>query len=139
MSASLMDRLGSSTFRLSAAAVSISLTGSCFSSEWAPRPCMGLSLSRSLSGSEFLARPALRPGRRAVKVGGCTNLAVCSAFAKPYLNEFEGRHADAVGITIRGEPLSGAVQSRRNLVVAAHAFGTAQLLWRMKRGAMDSS
>jgi len=34
MSASLIGRLGSSTFRLSAAAVSMSLTGSCFSSEF---------------------------------------------------------------------------------------------------------
>ena len=38
MSASLIGRLGSSTFRLSAATVSMSLTGSCFSSESAPRP-----------------------------------------------------------------------------------------------------
>ena len=38
MSASLIGRLGSSTFRLSAAAVSMSLTGSCFSSESAPGP-----------------------------------------------------------------------------------------------------
>src|ERR1700726_1949102 len=38
MSASLIGCLGSSTFRLSAAAVSMSLTGSCFSSESAPRP-----------------------------------------------------------------------------------------------------
>src|SRR5580704_1900125 len=35
---SLIGRLGSSTFRLSAAAVSMSLTGSCFSSESAPGP-----------------------------------------------------------------------------------------------------
>src|SRR5213595_4104445 len=38
MSASLIGRLGSSTFRPSAAAVSMSLTGSCFSSESAHRP-----------------------------------------------------------------------------------------------------
>ena len=38
MSASLIGRLGSSAFRLSAAAVSTSLTGSRFSSESAPRP-----------------------------------------------------------------------------------------------------
>src|SRR4029453_7621316 len=37
-SASLIGRLGSSTFRLSSTAVSISLTGSCFSSESAPGP-----------------------------------------------------------------------------------------------------
>jgi hypothetical protein len=38
MSTSLIGRLGSSTFRLSAAAVSTSLTSSCFSSESALRP-----------------------------------------------------------------------------------------------------
>ena len=37
-SASLIGRSGSSTFRLSTSAVSMSLTGSCFSSESAPRP-----------------------------------------------------------------------------------------------------
>ena len=36
--ASLIGRLGSSTFRLSTAAVSMSLTGSCLSSESAPGP-----------------------------------------------------------------------------------------------------
>src|ERR1700740_3177639 len=36
MSASLIGRLGSSTFRLSATAMSMSLTGSCFSSESTP-------------------------------------------------------------------------------------------------------
>src|ERR1700730_4942136 len=36
--ASLIGRLGSSVFRLSTAAVSMSPTGSCFSSESAPRP-----------------------------------------------------------------------------------------------------
>src|SRR5436853_4341364 len=38
MSASLIGQLGSSAFRLSTAAVSMSLTGSCFSSESAPGP-----------------------------------------------------------------------------------------------------
>ena len=38
LSASLIGRLGSSVFRLSTAAVSMSLAGSCFSSESAPRP-----------------------------------------------------------------------------------------------------
>ena len=38
MSASLIGRLGSSAFRLSTTAVSMSLTGSRFSSELAPRP-----------------------------------------------------------------------------------------------------
>src|SRR5271170_51351 len=41
MSASLIGRLGSSTFRLSITAVSMSLTGSRFSSESAPRPLYG--------------------------------------------------------------------------------------------------
>jgi hypothetical protein len=40
-SSSLIGRLGSSTFRLSAAAASMSLTGSRFSSESAPGPNMG--------------------------------------------------------------------------------------------------
>ena len=38
MSASLIGRLGSSAFRLSITIVSMSLTGSCFSSESAPGP-----------------------------------------------------------------------------------------------------
>ena len=38
MSASLIGRFGSSTFRLSTATVSMPLAGSCFSSESAPRP-----------------------------------------------------------------------------------------------------
>src|SRR5665213_1995491 len=38
MSASLIGRLGSSTFRLSTTALSMPLTGSRFSSESAPRP-----------------------------------------------------------------------------------------------------
>jgi hypothetical protein len=38
MPASLIGRWGSSAFRLSTTAVSMSLTGSCFSSESAPRP-----------------------------------------------------------------------------------------------------
>ena len=37
-SASLIGRLGSSAFRLSTSSVSMSLTGSCFSTESAPRP-----------------------------------------------------------------------------------------------------
>src|SRR4029078_10215044 len=37
-SASLIGRLGSSAFGLSTSTVSMSLTGSCFSSESAPRP-----------------------------------------------------------------------------------------------------
>src|SRR6476660_5846395 len=38
MSASLIGRLGASAFRLSTTAVSMSLAGSCFSSESAPGP-----------------------------------------------------------------------------------------------------
>src|SRR5664280_899136 len=38
MSASLIGHLGSSAFRLSTTTMSMSLTGSCFSSESAPRP-----------------------------------------------------------------------------------------------------
>ena len=39
--ASLIGRLGSSTFRLSTTAVSMSPAGSCFSTESAPRPLYG--------------------------------------------------------------------------------------------------
>ena len=42
MSASLIGHLGSSAFRLSATAVSMSLAGSCFSSESAPGPLYGV-------------------------------------------------------------------------------------------------
>jgi hypothetical protein len=38
LSASLIGRLGSSAFRLSTTSASMSLAGSCFSSESAPRP-----------------------------------------------------------------------------------------------------
>jgi hypothetical protein len=41
MSASLIGRWGSSAFRLSTITVSMSLAGSCFSSESAPRPLYG--------------------------------------------------------------------------------------------------
>src|SRR5258705_5393299 len=41
MSASLIGRLGSSAFRLFAPSVLMSLAGSCFSSESAPRPLYG--------------------------------------------------------------------------------------------------
>jgi hypothetical protein len=41
MSASLIGRLGSSAFRLSTTTVSMSLAGSCFSSESAPGPLYG--------------------------------------------------------------------------------------------------
>src|SRR4029077_20806764 len=105
MSASLIGRLGSSTFRLSTTPVSMSLTGSCFSSESAPRPLYGAFVVKEFARQQifcpsslflfdlkdgFLARPALRPGRRAVKVGRCTNLAACSACARPYFDDFEG-------------------------------------------------
>ena len=40
-SASLIGRSGSSAFRLSTTPVSMSLTGSCFSSDSAPRPLYG--------------------------------------------------------------------------------------------------
>jgi ABC-type uncharacterized transport system substrate-binding protein len=60
MSASLIGRLGSSTFRLSTTAVSMSLTGSCFSSESAPRPFHhGI---RRRGGTIFWS--ALPPGKR---------------------------------------------------------------------------
>src|SRR6516225_7481642 len=116
----------SSTFRLTATAMSTPLTGSCFSSESAQGPCMGLLLSRSSavqrmsSFVSFFVRsesPFLRPdpqqgqGRRAqgaVKVGRRTNLSICFALARPYLDSFEHDGTlGAVGMTIRGEPAFG--------------------------------
>jgi hypothetical protein len=95
-SASLIGHFGSSAFRLSTTTVSMSLAGSRFSSESAPRPLYGAfvvkefarqqifcpsSVLCSISKTVSFARPALRPGRRAVKVGRCTSLAACFAFA----------------------------------------------------------
>src|SRR5258708_2559300 len=70
MSASLIGHLGSSAFRLSTTTVSMSLAGSCFSSESAPRPLYGvffvkeLARAAKLSFVGFLVRsqsPFLRP------------------------------------------------------------------------------
>jgi hypothetical protein len=57
--ASLIGRLRSSTFRLSATAMSMSLTGSCFSSESAPGPLYGVFFVKefaSFPSSVFLVR-----------------------------------------------------------------------------------
>ena len=51
MSASLIGRLRSSTFRLSATAVSMSLTGSRFSSESAPGPLYGASFVKKFGSA----------------------------------------------------------------------------------------
>ena len=68
--ASLIGRLGSSTFRLSAATVAMSLTGSRFSSESAPRPFHhGI---RGRGGTIFTA--ALPSNRRQVQAGMRTHL-----------------------------------------------------------------
>jgi hypothetical protein len=58
-----------------------------------------------------LTRASLTPARAGtVKVGRRTNLAACSALAKPYLDGFEHDGAlGAVGMTIRGEPACGAL------------------------------
>src|SRR5262249_36742091 len=97
-------------------------------------PCMGLFLSRSFgwaahffpsSVSLFDLKARLRPDPRvdtsaragAVKVGRRTNLAACSALARPHLDRFEhDRTLGATGMTIRGEPACGRDQSRHNLV-----------------------
>src|SRR4029453_10522141 len=75
MSASLIGRLRSSTFRLSAAAMSMSLTGSRFSSESAPGPfhhgirgrgrtIFQATLSSGSSGRANLPHPSSREGHR---------------------------------------------------------------------------
>jgi len=87
MSASLIGPSGSSTFRLSINAVSMSLTGSCFSSESAPGPLYGVffvkefARAAKLSFVGFLVRsqsPFLRPDLRIADVDArrfCTRLA----------------------------------------------------------------
>ena len=70
MFASLIGRLGSSTFRLSTPAVSMSLTGSCFSSESAPRPFHHG--SRERGGTIF--RAALLSDERQVQATKRTHL-----------------------------------------------------------------
>ena len=103
--ASLIGRLRSSTFRLSATAMSMSLTGSRFSSESAPGPLYGvffvkeLARAAKLSFVGFLVRSQsfLRPDLRIADVDArriCTRLAVthlaaCFALARPYLDSFE--------------------------------------------------
>src|SRR3974390_502910 len=68
--ASLIGRSGSSTFRLSTSAVSVSLTGSCFSSESAPRPFHHG--SRERGGTIF--RAALLSDERQVQATKRTHL-----------------------------------------------------------------
>ena len=85
MSASLIGRLGSSAFRLSITTVSMSLTGSCFSSESAPgpfsnRPVRGQALSElsittvsmSLTGSCFSSESAPGPFHHGIRRRGGT-------------------------------------------------------------------
>src|SRR6478672_5613263 len=77
MSASLIGPSGSSAFRLSTTIVSMSLAGSCFSSESAPRPLYGvffveeLARAAKLSFVGFLVRsqsPFLHPDLRIADV-----------------------------------------------------------------------
>src|SRR5450759_1962770 len=59
MSASLIGHLRSSTFRLSTTAVSMSLTGSRFSSESAPRPLYGAFLVKKFAALLLLMLEAV--------------------------------------------------------------------------------
>jgi hypothetical protein len=125
MSASLIGHLGSSTFRLSTTAMSMSLAGSCFSSESAPVPLYGVffvkefARAATLSFVGFLVRsqsPFLRPdlriatSMRADSVQGwlsprpCGMLRPCQAI--PWQLRAR-RPANAVAMTIRGEPAFG--------------------------------
>jgi hypothetical protein len=83
--------------------------------------CQGVSIGRriffpssvslfDLKVRFFVPTRALLTSARAgaVKVGRCTNLAACSAFARPHLDSFEHDGTlDAIGMTIRGEPAFG--------------------------------
>jgi hypothetical protein len=91
-SASLIGRLGSSAFRLSATAVSMSLTGSRFSSESAPRPFhQGI---RGRGGTIF--RSAL-PSRRTAGPSGLT--------ISPHPSSREGHHS-TVGAELEFPPIA---------------------------------
>ena len=80
MSASLIGRLGQALFRLSTTPVPMSLTGSCFSSDLAPRPLYGA----------FFVKEFAR-----------------AAHLFPSCFEHDGT-LNAVAMTIRGEPAFGA-------------------------------
>jgi hypothetical protein len=113
---------------------------------------MELSLSRNLLGGKsfvlrhflfdlkdgFLARPALRPGRRAVKVGRCTNLAVCSAFARPHLDRFDG---DAFAVkqlkAWRVQPLKASSNALRKASFSTASTRSRRLLLFARFGAPD--
>ena len=71
----------------------------------------------NLKVRRFLSsRASLTPARAgAFKVGRRTNLAACSALARPYLDGSEHTLVRS-GRRSEGSPLSGAVQSRHNLV-----------------------
>src|SRR5271167_2664854 len=107
MSASLIGHSGSNTFRLSTTAVSISLAGSCFSSESAPGPLYGAFFVKEFARAVhlFLRRflhlifkarffvptcVSLRSMRvESVQGWLSPNLAACFALARPYLDGFE--------------------------------------------------
>src|SRR5208282_6935308 len=102
----------------------MSLAGSRFSSESAPRPLYGAFLVKRFKQGGHIFFPSsvslfdlkvrffvpirawLTPARpRAVKVGRRINLAACSALARLHLDGFgHDGAAWAVGMTIRGEP-----------------------------------
>ena len=90
--------------------------------------CQGVSARRHLLSSSVplfdpkavsSARPALRPCRRAQKlskVGRRTDLIACSALARPYLDSFQHDGTLVRSGRSEGSSLSGADQSRHNLV-----------------------
>ena len=107
MSASLIGRLGSSAFRLSITTVSMSLTGSCFSSKSAPGPLYGAFLVKKFKRRaahlfSFIVRfesPFLPPDP------GFTHLAVSSATARLLRS----------GWRSEGSPLAGAINRATTL------------------------
>ena len=114
----LIGRLGSSTFRLSAAAVSMLLAGSCFSSKSAPRPfhhrvrgrggaiyCGGLAVRRNgriraTMRTHLIHRPArdIMPPRGGARVSFYRHLILqvscCCGLSRPA--ELGAVHPDAV-------------------------------------------
>src|SRR6202795_1308188 len=119
MSASLIGRLGSSTFRLSTTtAVLVSPTGSCFSSESAPRPfqygirrrggtIFGAALPsyRQWVQADIRTHLIHRPARDIIPpLGGTRVSSYCNSLRRPHRCARRRAAAGEVGCVVRARP-----------------------------------
>jgi hypothetical protein len=119
MSASLIGRLGSSTFRLSTTTVSMSLTGSRFSSESAPRPFhdgirgRGGTIFAAALPSERTAGPSghTNSPHPSSREGHLSTARWSSSFLLPSLIQL-GAHAAAVSLVQRNSVPSTQMRCR---------------------------